>query len=382
VTVWNGSAIADGVWVVSGVFSIPLEACSAPSPEAGPRGTPRGIALREYVGSDENRLVQFAVQMLFDRQREYNPVVFCGPTGTGKTLLAEGLAARWRRERPHELVVATCGADFCRSHAYAIDTDSLSDFRRRMTSAHLFVLDDLQQMRQKPAAQDEFTRLLDLLTDRGTAVLVTTLQPPSVHDALAAGLCSRLAAGLAVPLLAPGVPARRVLLRRIAEMYAVPLSDAAIDLLAAGPAGADAGRVTVPQLNHAIVQLGHAARVTEASIELDDVRTFLQVQAHERQPTFRLICGKTAKYFSVTSQQLRGPSRRSQVVRARGVAMLLARDLTGKSLEAIGQFFGQRDHTTVLHACRKTVALRRTDPAIAQAMDEISAQLREPSGLI
>ena len=163
-------------------------------------------------------------------------------------------------------------------------------------------------------------------------MLVTTSRPAGVHDGLAAGLCSRLSSGLSVPLLAPGVPARRVLLRRIADMYSVPLSEAAIDLLAAGPAGSESDRLTVPQLNHAIVQLGHAARVEESTVSIDEVRVFLQDQAHERQPTFRLIAQKVAKYFSVTAQQLRGPSRRSQVVRARGVAMLLARNLTGKSL--------------------------------------------------
>jgi chromosomal replication initiator protein len=276
------------------------------------------------------------------------------------------------------LVTATCGSDFARSHAYAIDTDSLSDFRGKLSSAHLFVLDDLQQMRQKPAAQEELARLVDLFVDRGTAMLVTTSQPPCVPDGLAAGLCSRLSSGLSVPLLAPGMPARRVLLRRIADMHAVPLSDAAIDLLATGPTGTAADRLTVPQLNHAIVQLGHVARVEETSIDLDDIRVFLQDQAHERQPTFRVISGKAAKYFSVTVQQLRGPSRRSQVVRARGVAMLLTRNLTGKSLDMIGQYFGHRDHTTVLHACRKTESLRHIDPAISQALDELREQLAAP----
>jgi chromosomal replication initiator protein len=131
-------------------------------------------------------------------------------------------------------------------------------------------------------------------------------------------------------------------------------------------------------LNHAIVQLGHVARVEESSIDVDWIRVFLQNQAHEHRPTVRLISGKTAKYFSVTTQQLRGPSRRSQVVRARGVAMLLARNLTGKSLEVIGQYFGNRDHTTVLHACRKTESLRHTDPSISRAMDELRDELTAP----
>ena len=122
----------------------------------------------------------------------------------------------------------------------------------------------------------------------------------------------------------------------------------------------------------------HVARVEATPIELDEIRLFWKDQAHDRQPTLRLITGKVAKHFSVTIPQLRGPSRRSHVVRARGVAMLLARNLTGTSLETVGEYFGDRDHTTVLHACRKTESLRHTDPAISQAMDELWEQLSVP----
>ena len=124
-----------------------------------------------------------------------------------------------------------------------------------------------------------------------------------------------------------------------------------------------------------MVQLGHAVRVEESPIDLDAVRLFLREQALQHQITLRAISAKAAKYFSVTTRQLRGPSRTSQVVRARGVAMLLARNLTDKSLEVIGDYFGGRDHTTVLHACRKTESLRHTNPAIAKALDELWEQL-------
>jgi chromosomal replication initiator protein len=335
------------------------------------------VPLREYIGSDENRLVQCAVESLLAGDRRYNPIVFVGPSGTGKTLLAIGLADRWRRERPGKVVVATCGADFARSFAYALDTDSLADLRAKSCTADLFVLDDLQQMAQKLAAQEELVRLLDQLVDDRRAVLVTALQAPCVNDGLLPGLCSRLSGGLSVPLLAPGVPARRVLLRQIADLHDVRLSDAAIELLAIGPTDAESDRWTVPRLNHAVVQLGHTARMESTSIELDEIRLFWKGQTHERQPTLRLITSKVAKYLSVTTPQLRGPSRRSHVVRARGVAMLLARTLTGTSLKMVGKYFGHRDHTTVLHACRKTESLRHTDPAISKAMDELWEQLVE-----
>ncbi len=105
------------------------------------------------------------------------------------------------------------------------------------------------------------------------------------------------------------------------------------------------------------------------------VKRFLSDDATTRRPTLRLINEKVCKYFSISSPELRGPSRRRNVVRARGVAMYLAWNLTGKSLGQVGAYYGKRDHTTVLHACRKTESLRQNDPAIAQAIDHVNQQL-------
>lgn len=349
-----------------------------PAFEASPNGSPDVQGLREYIGSDENRLVQFAVESLFGDSDRYRPLMFVGPSGTGKTLLASGLAERWRQHFPEHVVVSTCGADFARSLAYAIDTDSLVQWRAKAAAVQLFVLDDLHLLQNKMTAQEEFSHLLDRLVGSGRAVVVTALQFPNPSEGWLPGLCSRLAAGLTVPLLAPGASARRVLLRRMADLYAVPLSEAAIDLLVSGPSGVESYRLTVPQLNHAVVQLGHTAGREVAAIDPEHIRLFWQEQPDLRQPTLRTIASKVAKHFSLSLVELRGPSRRSKVVRARGLAMLMARHLTGASLEAIGKFFGNRDHTTVLHACRKTDSLRIADAALAEAWDAIGAQLRNP----
>ena len=129
--------------------------------------------LREYVGSEENRLVQFAAESLLDRNLQYNPLVFYGPTGTGKSFLALGLAERWRQQYPQDTVIVTCGPDFARSYANAVDTDNLSTFRKKSRSADLFVLDDVHLMQHKRAAQSELARAIDAVLQAGSAVLIS-----------------------------------------------------------------------------------------------------------------------------------------------------------------------------------------------------------------
>jgi chromosomal replication initiator protein len=239
----------------------------------------------------------------------------------------------------------------------------------------LYVLDDLQDLQHKPGAQQELATLLDVLADRRAIVLVTTSELPGSGSRLLPALCSRLAGGLLVPLVAPGFAARQLLVQRLAAKAGCELTSDAVDLLAAGPDNSRERGVTVPWLQHALEQLGRAGLQNQDRIERKDVELWWDQLQRDRQPTFRVMASKVARYFAVTTQQLRGPSRRSQVVRARGVAMLLARRLTGESLHTIGRYFGDRDHTTVLHACRKTEELQQTDPAMALALEELNEQI-------
>jgi chromosomal replication initiator protein len=331
--------------------------------------------VREYVGSEENRLVQHAVHALLDRSGLYNPLIFYGSTGTGKSFLALGLAERWRSQYPEDKVVVTCGPDFARSFANAVDTDNLVSFRKRARSAQLFVLDDIHLLKQKRAAQLELARAIDALIQNGGAVLLTDQTAPTADTGLVPALRSRLAQGLAVRLTPPGASARRYLLERLAAQYEIQFDDAAIELLSNHSLEADPQSSTVLRLRHAVIQLAHGGQGRAGCIDVEQVRHFLREQETQRQPTLRAIAAAVSKHFAVTGPELRGPSRRRNVVRARGVAMLLAWTYTGKSLEAVGQYFGNRDHTTVLHACRKTDQLRQSEPAIAQAWEDLLAQL-------
>jgi chromosomal replication initiator protein len=360
--------------VVNGIFSIPLSALESPASEALERSS--ALPLREYIGSDENRLVKTAFDVLLAGQSRYSPFVLHGPTGTGKTMLAHGLAERWREKHPRQPTVVTCGADFARSYAVAVDTDDISKLRKRYRTISLFVLDDLHELQRKAAAQGELLHTLDTLRDRGATVVLTHRQSPNFDDKLSAALRSRLSEGLSVPLSVPGGPARRLLLERLAAIHSVALPDGALDLLASNPYVRGNDQLTVPQLNSAVLRLGHVARTEKQNITVEIVRRLLSDEADSRRPTLRAICEKVCKYFSISASELRGPSRRRAVVRARGVAMYLAWNLSGKSLGRVGTYYGKRDHTTVLHACRKTESLKQSDPAIGQAIEHISQQLK------
>jgi chromosomal replication initiation ATPase DnaA len=135
------------------------------------------------------------------------------------------------------------------------------------------------------------------------------------------------------------------------------------------------GSWTVPQLNHLVMQLAQSGQ----PITVTAVDSWLN--EHRRPPVSMVqIAAAASQYFGVTTKQLKGPSRKQQVVRARGAAILLARRLSGESLQKIGRYFGNRDHTTILHAARKTESLLEQDPAIRKAIGELTARLEPPVG--
>ena len=204
--------------------------------------------------------------------------------------------------------------------------------------------------------------------------MVTLSHSPADSSILLDALASRLNGGLTVPLVPPGPKARHVICRRLQVELGVTLPETVLQLVAEGAADANTPP-TVPQLRNAILQLANLAESEGRPLTEDLARCSLNSLEHTRQPQLRSITRQVCRYFQLKASDLKGPARHQRVVRARGVAMLLARQLTSKSLEQVGQHFGNRDHTTVMHACRKTESLLHSDPAIRRAVDELIAQL-------
>jgi chromosomal replication initiator protein len=351
--------------MANGVVTIPLPGQPL-SDVASRRDGGRAPSSLEFFAGPENCLVEPAVLgVLGRRPSPFNPLLLCGPSGSGKSHLARGIAASWRTNYPHTRVVYTSAIDFAREMSDAFEAQSVEDFRTKFRSAGLAVFEDLGELASKPAAQEELICALDAIIQRGGQVLATAPAAPQEINGFAAALQARLAAGLCVPLALPSPDTRRAILERWSALRQLDLADSILKLLAEGVTG------TVPELLGAMLQLEVPALQEGRAIDARQVREFLSRRDSALRPKLRDIAALTARHFSLRLNDLRGASRRRPIVVARDVAIYLCRQLTRESLSRIGDYFGGRDHTTVLHACRKTEEQVETDPAIQQAVDQL-----------
>jgi chromosomal replication initiator protein len=228
------------------------------------------------------------------------------------------------------------------------------------------VIDGLEELIKKPGAQQELIHTLDVALAERVRIIVTSREPLSPGGPYLPGLASRLSGGLAIPLSHPGPAARRVLLGQLAQDLAAPLTEGAADLLAGELAG------TVDELRHALIHLCDSVE-EDHPIEEAAVRRFLEERNERRRPTVNKIAAHVARRFRLKAADLQGKTRRREVVQARGVAMLLARQLTGASYQAVGRHFGGRDHSTVMHACRRIAEQLDSDPALKRTVEELAS---------
>ena len=369
--------------MVDGVVNIPLPGW--PLESADPSGV---AAAGHFLAGPENRLVEVAVRSVLAEPPpvvlSFNPLVLYGPSGTGKSHLARGLAAAWkaRTRRPHDdrarsvrstLVVCTTAVDFARELAEAIETQAVEEFRAKHREAALLVVEDLGMLATRKAgklnAQEELIHTFDALLAEDRWVIVTASAVPAELPGILPALKSRLTGGLTIPLTPPGPEARLAIIQQLAALRKLDLPEPVALVLAEGLCG------TAPELAGSLLELVMPTRLRRGRLDLRRAKQYLAGRSRRRQPTLHEIAIATARHFSLRLTDLRSPARRRALVTARGVAVYLARRLTGESLQQIGGYFGGRDHTTVMHSCRQTEELMKNDPTIRQSVESLQELL-------
>jgi chromosomal replication initiator protein len=234
--------------------------------------------------------------------------------------------------------------------------------------ADLVVVDDLHLLPERGV--ETLVHLLDRGLARGQQWVFTAVEGPARLTRLPGRLTSRLAGGLVVGLDPPSPAGRRAVLAAFASRDGLAVPDDVLDWLAGHAAG------SFRELEGAVTRLGTLARLNGGLLPPpEDVREQFRAESDARQPTVERIVQRVGRYYRVDPGQLQGPSRTRGVLLPRQVGMYLARRLTALSLEQIGAYFGGRDHSTVLHACRKVEQALDRDVTLSGAVRQLHADL-------
>ncbi len=354
---------------------------------------------RTYYVGPENQLVPVVIDDFLKPEAQFTPVVIYGPVGSGKSHLAELIAAKWNAQQAvsqHKNARATSAGKSTTTvkttDAAQVSTAQVSIVRatdlvpsgrgtatqKLNVNAAAVIFLNVDDLGRNPRWQRRMAALLDDWQSSGCRVLITSRKHPAEIGNLDARLRSRLLAGLCVGLEPPALETRQALVRHWAQQSELA---GKVRLTASGVRELASQVEGVPsRLRGAFWQLALSAQSEpgpRSAITAADVREFLNSgAAAQSKLTVALIGRTTARHFGTTLTEIRGPSRRKSLVLARSIAMYLARNLAGKSLAEIGKWFGGRDHTTVLHSCRKIEADKDTRPEVSEALQQLTDLLR------
>lgn len=327
--------------------------------------------LPTYVVGTENAQLSFLfAKRQIAKLSELSPIVLYGPSGSGKTSLAITLATQWSRITDQRPLVFTTGEAYGAGYVEAIDADDIEHFRNRHRRCRLLVIDNLDVLSTKPAAQDELAANIDAMIENDRPVIVTCARLPATIRGIKAHLASRLTAGYALELSLPGAATRAKIISLLVTSIDPLLSiDDLANLLA---------KLNEPftvQHLQSVVMLASQQRKLYGSLDFTQLREHA-LSSFSREPLdINTIAKAVAKRFSMKLPELRSATRLARVVRARGLVILLSRRLTTSSLQSIGEYFGGRDHSTILHAYRKLEETLPSDPELSQALLELEHEL-------
>lgn len=315
--------------------------------------------------------------------RSLSPIVLYGETGTGKTSLALSLISRvcsatdsGQNEALDSKPECYAGSEFYRRYVAAMDRQTLNDFRQRIFDSPGLLIDNIGQLEGKIATQRELVFLIDQLERIGKPVVITMQASPLETNHLIPQLLSRLSGGITLPVLPPGIDARRQIIARLSEIHRTPLDPEAAEWVAQRMS------VSVPKLNHFFIQLKTElkARIgdtlpTNKPVDMMTLGLVFQQDESTIDAMAARIIDTVADEFEMLTTVLCSNSRKQTVVMARGVAIWLLRTMLGISYHSIGTLFGGRDHTTILHAFQKYDGLIKSESNETDA-SEANASLR------
>jgi chromosomal replication initiator protein len=308
--------------------------------------------------------------------KAYNPLFVYGQSGLGKTHLLHAIGHYARNLYPNVRVRYVNSEEFTNDFINSIRDDKASAFQSRYRNVDVLLIDDIQFLQGKVQTQEEFFHTFNTLHNANKQVVITSDLPPKQLGGFEERMRSRFEWGLLTDVQPPDLETRIAILRKKAILEKMTTPDEVLEFIAS--------RITtnIRELEGALIRVTAFASLNRQFVDLNLAEIVLKdlfPQDQSSQITSATIMAQTAAYFGLTMEDLCGASRSRVLVTARQIAMYLCRELTELSLPKIGQLFGGRDHTTVMHADRKIRQLMGERRATYNQVTELTNRIRNQS---
>jgi chromosomal replication initiator protein len=336
------------------------------------------LTFEQFVIGDANRLAHAAALAAAEMPGQaYNPLFIFGPPGNGKTHLLHAIGNYVRSYGGGLTVRYATAESFTNEFVSALHSNAIEAFKSRFRHVDVLLVDDVQFLASKAKTEEEFFHTFNALHDTGCQLVLTSDRSPRDLDALEDRLRERFEAGLLTDIRAPDPATRLTILRKRAHHDRIALADdAALDVIAE--------RITdnIRVLEGALIRVVAFASLTGRPLDAALAHEVLDGLYRQKKAVRRSIEDvqhATCKAFEISHDELLSPARAQRLTWPRQVAMYLARELTDQTLPAIGRAFGGRDHTTVMHACKRTAERIASDPDAHRVVRDLTEQLRSHS---
>jgi chromosomal replication initiator protein len=304
--------------------------------------------------------------------RAYNPLFIYSGVGLGKTHLLHAIGHHIQSKSPRTKVAYLSSEQFTNELINRMSHQRMEEFRQKYRNMDILLIDDIQFIAGKERTQEEFFHTFNTLYEAQKQIVLTSDRQPKEIPDIEERLRSRFESGLIADIQAPDLETRIAILKKKAEFWAIRLPDDVAAFLASMM------KNNIRELEGGLVKLGAVSSLTNTEITQDLARNELKylIDSKDKIITNELVQKAVSEAFGVKVSELKSKRRTKTIVLPRQVAMYLCRNLAGSSLPETGAFFGGKDHSTVIHACKVIEAKKEKDPELKARIELLIKQLR------
>ena len=332
----------------------------------------RKYTFSTFVIGPSNQFAHAAARAVADAPgRSYNPLFIYSGVGLGKTHLLNAIGHHIQSKAPKTKLAYLSSEQFTNELINSMSHQRMEEFRQKYRHMDMLLIDDIQFIAGKERTQEEFFHTFNTLYEAQKQIVLTSDRQPKEIPDIEERLRSRFESGLISDIQAPDLETRIAILKKKAEFWAIRLPDDVAEFLAT------IMKNNIRELEGGLVKLGAVSSLTNTEITQEMAKNELKylIDSRDRIITSDLVQKVVAESFGVKISDLKSKRRTKTVVLPRQVAMYLCRTLVGSSLPETGQFFGGRDHSTVIHSCRVIEEKKEKDPELRAKIDMLIKQL-------